>query len=416
LKKKLLILSLFFLLFFLVIGNVVATMNVIIITDPTGNDLNGAAAGSMSYAKNMFQSTFSMSKLHKYAILSGGEGSEELRLHSLVNAAITLSRGGTAAQAASVASSEDRILVGGTDIGIAVGGSFEVYVVEVEDNGDISVTPHAGGLATLPKGKKGAIIHLRNSLGNPMYGTASRVREETALNIGKMIRDGYSATTIMGNVFKEVSIDSGEEHGGGALNLITGVTTGDMFTPTELDSYGYPISQPYTKICPHCGWNIGYPAANSYTTCPIDGTPLNTIYAYESLENAIYSSDNSTSVTVYSEVSGIPQTTTEIVKSSVRKNGYDSNAITDSINAAIRSGLLIGVNFVEPKDINVRKDLRAVGVYFTPLLEYRTSPPWHLPINPFILTVMGNIQTVIGIILILLIVFRTMIIKSFQRK
>jgi hypothetical protein len=403
------------LMFFLVIGNVAATMNVIIITDPTGKDPNGAAAGSMSYAKNMFQSTFLMSKLHKSAILSGGEGSENLRLNSIVNAVITLDRGGTSAQAASVASSEDRILVGGPNIGIAVGGSFEAYVIEMEDNGDISVTLHSGGLATLPPGKKGAIIHLRNSVGNPLYGTATKVREETALNIGKMIRDGYSATDIVSAVFKEVSIDSGEEHGGGALNLIAGITTGDMFTPTELDGYGFPMSQPYTKVCPHCGWSVGYPAAMSYTTCPNDGTHLNTIYGYEALKNAIVS-DNSTSVTVYSDIPGISQTAAEIVKSSVKKNGYSVNSITDSVNKGIKSGLLVGVDYVEPKDINVREDLRAVGVYLTPLSEYRTSPPWHLPLNPFILTVIGNIQTVIGIILILLIVFRTMLIKSFQKR
>lgn len=413
-KKKLL--SLIFLLIFLLIGNVVATMNVLVITDPTGKDPNGATAGSMSYTKNMFQSTFLMSKLHRYAILSGGEGSEDLRLHSIVNAAITLGRGGTAAQAVSVTSSSDRILVGGPDIGIAVGGSFDVYVIEVEDNGNISVTPHSGGLATLPPGKKGAIIHLRNSVGNPKYGTATRVREETALNIGKMIRDGYPATDIIGAIFKEVSIDSGEEHGGGALNLISGITTGDMFTPTELDSYGYPISQPYSKVCPYCGWSVGYPVADSYTTCPNDGTPLNIVYAYESLKNAITSSDNLTSVTVYSDIPGIPQTTTEIVKSSVMKNGYSINAITDSINKGIKSGLLVGVNYIEPKDINVREDLKAVGVYLTPISEYRTSPPWHLPLNPFILTVIGNIQTIIGIILIILVVFRTMLIKSFQRR
>jgi hypothetical protein len=416
LNKNLLLSASFCLVFFLVIGNVAATMNVVIITDPTGKDLNGAAAGSMSYAKNMFQSTFLMSKLHKYALLSGGEGSEDLRLHSIVHAAVALAKGGTASQAASVATSEDRILVGGPSIGIAVGGSFDAYVVEVKDNGDISVTLHSGGLATLAPGKKGAIIHLRNSLGNPMYGTAQKVREETALNIGRMIRDGYSASTILGAVFKEVAIDSGEEHGGGALNLISGTTTGDMFTPTELNSYGYPMSQPYSKVCSYCGWSIGFPAAADYTNCPNDGTPLKTVYAYESLENAIFASDNSTFVTVYSDIPGISQSATEIIKSSVKKNGYDVKAITDSINKGIKSGMLVGVNYVEPKDINVRGDLKAVGAYFTPLSEYRTSPPWQLPVNPFILTVIGNIQTVIGIILILLVVFRTMLIRSFQKK
>ena len=51
-----------------------ATCNVIVITDPTGEDPNGAAAGSMSFANNMFQSSFIMSKNDGYAMLSGWEG------------------------------------------------------------------------------------------------------------------------------------------------------------------------------------------------------------------------------------------------------------------------------------------------------------------------------------------------------
>jgi len=49
-----------------------ATCNVIIITDPTGQSPNGAAAGSMSYDSNMFESTFINSPVDKFAILSGG--------------------------------------------------------------------------------------------------------------------------------------------------------------------------------------------------------------------------------------------------------------------------------------------------------------------------------------------------------
>ena len=56
-------------------SSVAATCNIIIITDPTGKDPNGAAAGSMSFAENMFQSTFLMSKNNHFAVLSGGTGS-----------------------------------------------------------------------------------------------------------------------------------------------------------------------------------------------------------------------------------------------------------------------------------------------------------------------------------------------------
>lgn len=48
------------------INSVAATCNVMVITDPTGKDPNGAAAGSMSFADNMFQSTFLMSKEHSF--------------------------------------------------------------------------------------------------------------------------------------------------------------------------------------------------------------------------------------------------------------------------------------------------------------------------------------------------------------
>ena len=55
----------------LTMSSVSATCNIIVITDPTGQDPNGAAAGSMSFAQNMFQSTFLMSKNNHFAVLSG---------------------------------------------------------------------------------------------------------------------------------------------------------------------------------------------------------------------------------------------------------------------------------------------------------------------------------------------------------
>ena len=111
---------------------------------------------------------------------------------------------------------------------------FDAYVVTVDGNGSITVTPYSstsGGIATLQPGQKGAIIHLRNSEGNPLYGTADTVRKQTAINIGKMIRDGYPATTIVSEAMGEVANDSGEKYGGGAVNLVSGLSTGDMFTP-----------------------------------------------------------------------------------------------------------------------------------------------------------------------------------------
>jgi hypothetical protein len=404
---------------FSIIGTASATLNVIVITDPSGEDPNGVAGGSMSFAQNMFQSTFLMSKEHQFVVLSGGEGEESVRLKAIVSSITALTSGATASSGAAVAASYSgiRLMVGGPEIGAAVGGSFDVYLITVDDDGTIKVTPYSGGLVVLPPGKKGAIIHLRNTAGNPMYGTATQVRKETALNIGRMIRDGYSATTIVGEVFKEVSIDSGEKYGGGAVNLVSSISTGDMFTPQELNTRGYAMDEPYGKVCPTDGWGVGYPTAENYDTCPNDGTPLKTIYAYDALANAITVSKNSVSVSTYgTESPGIYDTTSEIVKASVRKYGYNANDIAGSINKGIENGLLVGVNYVEPKDINVRSESKAVGVYFNPLPQGRSSPPWNLPINPFILNTLGSIQTAIGIILILLVLFRSRLLQSFQKK
>ena len=193
------------------------------ISDPTGQDPNGAAAGSMSFAQNMFQSTFLMSKNNHFAVLSGGTGSSDTRLESIVDVIASLNNNVSAASAASLASQYKgaRIVVGGPEIGAAVGGSFNAYVITVDGStGDIKVTPYTSGVAVLPPGQKGAIIHLRNTQGNPLYGTADSVRKETAMNIGKMIRDGYPATTILSEAMGEVARDSGEKYGGGGVNLL----------------------------------------------------------------------------------------------------------------------------------------------------------------------------------------------------
>ena len=34
--------------------------------------------------------------------------------------------------------------------------------------------------------------------------------------------------------FQNVAVNAGEKHGGGAVNLVSGITTGDMFTPPHI--------------------------------------------------------------------------------------------------------------------------------------------------------------------------------------
>lgn len=401
-------------------NSVAATCNIIIITDPTGEDPNGAAAGSMSFAQNMFQSTFLMSKNNHFAVLSGGTGSSDVRLDSIVAAVASLENNASAASAASIASSYEgaRLVVGGPAMGAAIGGSFDAYVIIVDDDtGSISVTPYSSGVAVLPPGKKGAIIHLRNTDGNPLYGTADQVRKETAMKIAKMIRDGYSATVILSEAMGEVANDSGEKYGGGGVNLVSGISTSDMFTPTEMNSTGYPMDEPYSKVCDNCGWGVGYPAADSYDNCPICNGKLRIVYAYEALGNAITVSEDSVSVSVYgSGKPGIASTTKEIVQASVNKYGYNPATIAASINKAINNGLLMGVDYVEPKDINVKEESKAVGVYYTALPGDRSSPAWDLPVDGNILNILGSIQTAVGIVLILLVVFRSRLLRSFQKR
>ena len=401
-------------------SSVAATCNIIVITDPYGQDPNGAAAGSMSFAQNMFQSTFLMSKDNHYAVLSGGTGSSDTRLDSIVEAVANLNNNVSAASAASIASSYNgaRLVVGGPNIGAAIGGSFDAYLITVDDTSNqITVTPYSSGVATLQPGQKGAIIHLRNSEGNPLYGTADSVRKETAMNIGKMIRDGYPATTILAEAMGEVANDSGEKYGGGGVNLVSGISSGDMFTPQDMNETGYPMNDPYSKTCEECGWGVGYPAAEGYGSCPVCGKELKTIYAYEALGSSITVKSDAVSVSVYgSDKPGLAATTKEIVEASVAKNGYDSSAIADSINRAINNGLLMGVDHIEPKDLNVKQGSKAVGVYYNALPGDRSSPSWELPIDGGILNVLGSIQTAVGIILILLVVFRSRLLKSFQNR
>ena len=401
-------------------SSVAATCNIMVITDPTGEDPNGAAAGSMSFADNMFQSTFLMSKNNNFAVLSGGTGSSDTRLEAIVYAVSSLENNASAASAASLASQFDgaRLLVGGPSMGAAIGGSFNAYVITVDDvSNEITVTPYSSGVATLAPGQKGAIIHLRNTHGNPMYGTADNVRKETAMNIGKMIRDGYPATTILSEAMGEVASDSGEKYGGGGVNLVSGISTTDMFTPKDMNETGYPMDEEYSKVCDDCGWAMGFPSAESYDRCPVCNSELRIVHAYEALGSALTVSSNAVSVSVYgSDKPGLASTTKEIVEASVAKNGYDASAIAGSINRGINNGLLMGVDHVEPKDINVKQGSKAVGVYYNALPGDRSSPAWDLPIDSNILNILGSIQTAVGIILILLVVFRSRLLKSFQNR
>ncbi len=410
--------SIFLLLLIMFSSVASATMNVAVITDPTGKDPNGCAAGSQSFAANMFQSTFIFSQERKIALLSGGEGTSDVRIAAIITALTQLQANATLEKIVGVAQSFDGIrlmAVNPTD-GIAVGGDFQVYVVTVDSNSNIKVQAASGGVVSIPAGTRGAIIHLRNSEGNPKSGTADRVRLQTAMNMGKMIRDGYPATTIVEKAFEEVAKDSGENHGGGAINLISGVTTGDMFTPEQLNSVGYEMDQPYSKVS-QTGWSIGFPEANNYQVSPVDGSPLTTIYAYEALGNAITVSSDNPSVSVYgSDNRGLYEATQDIVSASVTRNGYDPVKITASLNRAIDSGTIVGVEHLSTSDLNVKENVKAVGVYYTPVSNGRTAPQWNLPINSQIFDVLGNIQTVIGILLILLALFRSSLIKSFFRR
>lgn len=410
---------LLFILFF-TMSSVAATCNIIVITDPSGKDPNGAAAGSMSFADNMFQSTFLMSKDNHFAVLSGGTGSSDTRLDSIVEAVASLNNNASAASAASIASQYKgaRLVVGGPNIGAAIGGSFDAYVITVDEySNDIKVTPYNSGVATLQPGEKGAIIHLRNTDGNPLYGTADTVRKETAMNIGKMIRDGYPATTILSEAMGEVAKDAGEKYGGGGVNLVSGITTTDMFTPKEMNSSGYPMDEEYSKVCDDCGWALGYPAAEAHSKCPICGGDLRKVYAYQALGDALTVNSNAVSVSVYgSDRPGLAETTKEIVEASVAKYGYDASAIAGSINRGINNGLIMGVDHIEPKDLNVKQGSKAVGVYYKALPGDKSSPSWELPIDGNILTILGSIQTAVGIILILLVVFRSRLLKSFQNR
>ena len=410
-------LSFLVLMLFTVIATASATCNVLVITDPSCEDPNGAAAGSMSFANNMFQSSFIMSKNDGYAVLSGGEGNGTERNYAIIDALGAMQHGSSPAAAVALSGNFKgiRLLIGGPTMGAAIGGDYNAYLVVVDESGNIRVTHHTGGVVQLPQGSKGAIIHLRNSAGNPLMGTADRVRRETAVNIGKMIRDGYPATYIVGKAMEEVAVDSGEKYGGGAINLVSLISTGDMFVPDRINTTGYPMDENYSKVCLDCGWAAGYPEAENYNVCPICNHELEVRTATDVLINEITINKDAVSVSVYgSDKVGLADITKEVVRASVKKYGYNASTIAGSINKGINNGLIVGVNYVEPSDLNVKPDVRAVGVYCNALPSGRTSPAWNLPINSIVLTIIGSIQTAIGFVLIVLVIFRTRLLKSFR--
>ncbi len=404
-----------------------ATCNVIIITDPTGQDPNGAAAGSMSFDSNMFESTFINSPEDKFAILSGGadtSGSSTVvndtpRLQMIVQCINVLKSGGNAATAASVANdfSGQRLVVGGPTIGAAIAGTSGNYVIEVANDGTITITPYSGGEGVLPPGTKGAVLHLLHTPGNPVPDDTSAVGLAAAEMIGEQIRDGYPATQILANTLKMVANESGEQYGGGAINLDSGISTQDMFTPAELNQTGFPIDQPYAKIDNISGWSVGYPDADSYTTSPIDNNPLTVEYAYQALENAITIQPTNATVTTYgTDDPGVIDTTQQVVESSVSEHGFDATQIASDINKAESSDLIVGVNPVEPDDIHIETYTKQVGIYYSPLADGRTAPVWNLPISSSLLESIGNLQTAIGLIMVVLVIFRSTLISSFSRR
>lgn len=403
-----------------------ATFNCIIITDPSGQDDNGAAAGSISYDTDMFQSTFLYSSQNKFAILSGGTdtstssgaSNDTNRLNMVIQSIRMLESGGSASSASSIANSYSgqRLVVGGPKIGAAVTGTSGNYVVEVDDNGTITVTPYSSGTGVLPPGKKGAVLHLLHTPGNPQPDNTSAVGLATAEMIGEEIRDGYSATNILADADKMVAVQSGEKYGGGAVNLASGVSTEDMFTPAAINQTGYPMDQAYYKYDNTTGWSVSYPAAESYTTSPY-GNPLQTIYAYDALRNAItVSQSNATVYTYGTDDVGITATTSELVNEAVSSKGLDATAIVNEINSGIKSGLLVGVNPVESSDINIVNSTKQVGVYYTAIPGNRTAPQWDLPISSSTLSTIGNLEIALGLIVVILVVFRSTLISSFVRR
>src|SRR5690606_39865711 len=91
---------------------------------------------------------------------------------AIIETSVRLNDNSTPANAVSAANLYEgiRIVAGGPTMGAAIGGDFDAYLVIVDDDGTVKVTPYSSGVVVLPAGTKGAIIHLRHTPGNPIGG------------------------------------------------------------------------------------------------------------------------------------------------------------------------------------------------------------------------------------------------------
>ncbi|HII70023.1 hypothetical protein [Methanopyrus kandleri] len=386
-----------------------ATFNMIVITDPSGKDPNGAAAASMSFAPNMFQSTFLVSKKLHVAVLAGGLSKGTARLEAILACIRALELGEdieSAVRAGISRSPTDRLLVGGPGKGVAVGGSYDIAVVIVKGNKIIIKQYHSSGgpnIVRIPKNVKCAVIHLRNTPGNPMYGTATKVRIEAAIMAGRMIRDGLPATEIVTRIMGYVAKKSGEKYGGGVVNITAGLSTGDTFVPPKLNARGIPMDTAYRKVCPKCGWSVAYPAASKYSRCPVCGSSLRTEYAWQVARDMITVRKDQPIVRVYGIKSVYDKVSiVETVQTLVQAGKKQPEDIARAIDSDIDNNTLLGYDYILPGDVKVEPEANLITIYMRPLPEGYKKPPLKTPISPETLHSLGLISSAVGVALIVL--------------
>jgi len=398
------------------------TCNIIVITDPTGKDPNGAAAGSMSFAPNMFESTFLVSKKLHVAVLAGGLGKGTARLKVILNTIRFLELGAPITVAIAGGLMEgptNRILVGGPGKGMAVGGSYDVSVVLVKGNKIVIREYHSAqgfNIVKVPPNVKGAIIHLRNTPGNPKFGTATHVRVAAAIMVGQMIRDGYPATDIVAKAMGFIAKESGEKYGGGMVNITAGLTTGDTFTPAKLGQKGFPMDAPYRKVCPRCGWSAPYWMAKNINRCPRCGAPLKTEYAWQVARDMITVSKTHPVVHVYGIKS--PYDKTAIVEAAqvlAEHHKLNRENLASVIDSEISSNTLLDYDYIYPSDIKINKKANIVTVYMKPLPEGYRKPPLKIPIPNYYLHVLGLICSALGIGLIVMGICRELLLRRLRK-
>jgi hypothetical protein len=381
----------------------------IVITDPSGKDPNGAAAASMSFAPNMFQSTFLVSKKLHVAVLAGGLSKGTARLEAILACIRALELGEdieSAVRAGISRSPTDRLLVGGPGKGVAVGGSYDIAVVIVKGNKIIIKQYHSSGglnIVRIPKNVKCAVIHLRNTPGNPMYGTATKVRVEAAIMAGRMIRDGLPATEIVTRIMGYVAKKSGEKYGGGVVNITAGLSTGDTFVPPKLNARGVPMDTAYRKVCPKCGWSVAYPAASKYSRCPVCGSSLRTEYAWQVARDMITVRKDQPIVRIYGIKSVYDKVSiVETVQTLVQAGKKQPEDIARAIDSDIDNNTLLGYDYILPGDVKVEPEANLITIYMRPLPEGYKKPPLKTPISPETLHSLGLISSAVGVALIVL--------------